>query len=231
MSPDPATAVWLSLRVGLWATLLSTPLAVGLGWVLAKREFPGKPVVSMAVLVPLVLPPVATGVLLLELLGRRSLVGGWLAQVGLPIAFTQAGAVVAAVVVGLPLYVMACRAAFEAVDTRLVETSWTCGRGRWRTFRTVTLPLALPGVAGGAVLCFARALGEFGATVVLAGNQEGSTRTISLAVYTLLDVPARGGQVGTLLWASLGLSAAALLGYELLVRWQKRRMEVLGGRG
>ena len=134
--------------------------------------------------------------------------------------------VLAAFTVGLPLYVWSARAAFEAVDPRLEEVSATLGTPPWRTFARVTLPLALPGIAGGAVLAFARALGEFGATAVVAGNMEGETRTIALAVYTLLDTPGGEGATLPLVLASLGIAAASLLGYELLSRWQRRRLEL-----
>ncbi len=222
-APNPLTAILLSLQVGLWCTLLGAPLAIGLGWLLARHRFPGRTALSTLVLAPLVMPPVVTGLLLLRLFGR----GGPLAMVHIP--FTLAGAVVAAFVVGLPLYVMAARGAFEAVDRRYEEVSWTLGVRPRRTFFRVTLPLAAPGIAAGAVLAFARALGEFGATAVLAGNVEGRTRTIALAVYTLFEAPGGEPGIAVLVWASLGVSFAALAGYEMFSRWQRRRMD--GGRG
>lgn len=227
---DPLEAVRLSLIVGAWCIVLGSPVAIGLGWLLARREFPGKAIVSAVVLAPLVLPPVVTGFLLLELLGRQSVVGGFLADVGLPIPFTLAGAVVAGLVVGLPLYVALARSAFEAVDPRYEEVSLTLGVPPWRSFLRVTLPLALPGLAGGLVLAFARALGEFGATVVVAGNTEGETRTLALAVYTLLDLPGGEDAAWKLVLASVAISAVALGGYEALTRWQKRRLELWRGR-
>jgi molybdate transport system permease protein len=226
---DPVAAVRLSLLVGAWCTALGLPVAIALGWLLARREFPGKALLSAVVLAPLVLPPVVTGLLLLALFGRNAPVGRWLADHGMPVSFTLGGAVVAAFVVGLPLYVSAARSAFEAVDPRLEEVSLTLGVRPVRTFWRVTLPLALPGLAAGAVLAFARALGEFGATTVLAGNMEGRTRTIALAVYALLDVPAGEGTAWTLVGASVGLTVLALAGYEVLLRWQRRRLG--GGRG
>jgi len=222
VSPDPASAVRLSLEVGLWCTVLGFPIAVGLGWVLARKRFVGRTALATVLLVPLVLPPVVTGYLLLGLLGRT----GPLGDLGVQVPFTLAGAVIAAFVVGLPLYVMATRHAFEAVDPRYEEVSWTLGVSPFRTFRRVTFPLALPGVAAGAVLAFARALGEFGATVVLAGNVEGETRTIALAVYTMLESPDGEGGIRTLAWASIALSFAAIAGYEACTRWQRRRLEL-----
>jgi molybdate transport system permease protein len=196
-----------------------------MGWILARRDFLGKSFVSMIVMAPLVVPPVVTGFLLLSVLGRESALGGVLAAIGLPIPFTLLGATLAALVVGFPLYVMAIRAVFDTVDRRFEEVSWTLGVPKAPTFRRISLPLALPGIAAGAVLAFARALGEFGATVVLAGNMEGETRTIALAVYSLLESPSGQGATWILVIASVMLSLVALLGFEGLSRWQRRRME------
>jgi molybdate transport system permease protein len=179
----------------------------------------------MLFMAPLVVPPVITGFLILSVLGRRSAIGGFLDGIGLPIPFTIRGAVIAAMVVGFPLYAMAIRGAFDTVDRRFEEVSWTLGVPRGLTFRRISLPLALPGIAAGAVLAFARALGEFGATVVLAGNMEGETRTIALAVYSLLESPSGRGVMWTLVIASITLSLVALLGFESLSRWQRRRLE------
>jgi molybdate transport system permease protein len=228
--PSAGSAIRLSVLVALLASLAGLPLAVGLGWVLARRDFAGKSLVSTLVLAPLVVPPVVTGFLLLSALGTQSPVGRWLDGVGLPIPFTLLGALVAAMVVGLPLYVLSVRTAFESVDPHFEEVSLTLGVPPGRTFRRISLPLALPGIAAGAVLAFARALGEFGATVVLAGNVEGETRTIALAVYTLLESPAGRGTTWILVGASVALSLAALLGYEMLSRRQRRRLEVHRGR-
>jgi molybdate transport system permease protein len=214
----------LSLQVGLLAALLGLGPAAGIGWWLARTRSPWRPLVTTAVLLPLVLPPVVTGWLLLALLGRRSLVGGALDALGLGVPFTPAAAVIAAVIVGLPLYVMSARAAFEAVDPRYEEISASLGDPPWVTFRRVTLPLAAPGLAGGAVLAFARALGELGATIVLAGNTEG-TRTLSLAVYALLDAPDGEARTVPLVLASVGLSLLSLLGYEALLAAQRRRLD------
>lgn len=229
MNLDPASAVRLSVLVGLISTLVALPAAVAVAWALARGRFRGRSLVSALILVPLVLPPVVTGLLLLRALGRGSALGGLLASVGWPVPFTLTGAVVAAMVVGFPLYVMAIRSAFEAVDPRLEEVSWTLGVPPRRTWWRVTLPLCLPGLAAGMVLAFARGLGEFGATAVLAGNMEGQTRTIALAVYTLMDAPDGEETLRLLLWASLGLAALALVGFEVMNRWQRRRLELDGG--
>jgi len=198
--------------------------------VLARKEFFGKSVIATVALVPLVLPPVVTGFILLSILGTQSPVGGWLADLGLPIPFTLLGATLAALTVGLPLYVVSVRNAFQVVDPSYEEVAWTLGRRRWPTFMRVTFPLALPGIAAGAVLAFARALGEFGATVVLAGNVEGSTRTIALAVYTLLESPQGREAIWILVGASVVLSLMALLGFEALSRHQRRQMGARHGR-
>ena len=223
---DPVSAIRLSLVVGLWCTVLGFPVAVGVGFVLARKRFFGRTLLVTLLLVPLVLPPVVTGYLMLRAFGRD----GPIAALGVDVPFTLAGAVVAAFVVGLPLYVMAARHAFEAVDPRYEEVSWTLGISPSRTFARITFPLAAPGLAAGAVLAFARALGEFGATAVLAGNLEGETRTIALAVYTLLETPGGEDAIGVLLWASLAISLAAIAGYEWLTRWQQRRLHEPGPR-
>jgi molybdate transport system permease protein len=227
---NPWSAIRLSFLVALAATVAGFIPAVWLGWTLARKEFFGKSLVATLALVPLVLPPVVTGFLLLSLLGTQSPIGAWLAGLGMPIPFTLLGATLAALVVGLPLYVVSVRNAFQAVDPRYEEVSWTLGRHPWPTFLRVSLPLALPGIAAGAVLAFARALGEFGATVVLAGNVEGSTRTIALAVYTLLESPQGREAIWVLVGASVILSLLALLGYEVLSRRQRRQMEAHHGR-
>lgn len=216
------SAIRISVQVALVATLLSVIPAVGLGWLLARRPFPGKTAVSALLLAPLVIPPVVTGFLLLNLLGTGSPVGRALAALGIPVAFTFLAAVMAAAVVGFPLFVIAVRNAFEAVDSRLEEMSWTLGARPRRTFWRVSLPLALPGIGAGAVLSFARALGEFGATVVIAGNVEGETRTIALAVYTLLESPGDSAAIWWLVGASVGISLLALAGFEYLSRRQRR---------
>ncbi|HYE78804.1 MAG TPA: molybdate ABC transporter permease subunit, partial [bacterium] len=209
-SIDPWSAVRLSLVAGAWATVLGTPVALALGWLLARTRFPGKAIVSTLTLVPLVLPPVVTGVLLLRLFGTKGPLGAPLEALGVRVPFSMAGVVLAATVMALPLYVLSVRAALTAVDPRYEEVSWTLGHGPCATFRRITLPLALPGLAAGAVLAFARALGEFGATAVLAGNIEGRTRTAPMAIYTLLEVPGREGAIGWLVGATLALALLTL---------------------
>ena len=225
--PSITSAIRLSFLVASLATVVGLLPAIGLGWLLARYDFRAKSIVSALVLAPLVIPPVVTGFLLLTILGSQSALGRLLSAVGLPVPFTILGATLAAFIVGMPLYVLAVRGAFEAVDPLYEELSWTLGVPPRQTFRRISLPLALPGIAAGAVLAFARSLGEFGATVVLAGNVEGSTRTIPLAVYTLLESPSGRDSIWVLVGASVLISLMALTGYEALSRRQRgRRLEI-----
>jgi molybdate transport system permease protein len=226
--PNPWSAIRLSFWVALAATLVGFVPAVWLGWVLARKDFFGKSLITTVALVPLVLPPVVTGFILLSVFGTQAPLGAWLSTLGIPIPFTLLGATLAAFTVGLPLYVISVRNAFQTGDPSYEEVASTLGQRPWSTFRRVSFPLALPGIAAGAVLAFARALGEFGATVVLAGNIEGSTRTIALAVYTLLESPQGREAIWILVGASVVLSLLALLGFERLSRHQRKQM---GGRG
>lgn len=223
---DPYSAIWLSLAVGIMTVVLGAPPAISLGWVLAKKSFPGKAVIGTLVQAPLVLPPVVTGLLLLTCLGKNSFIGRILLWFGITIPFSFIGCAVAGMTMGLPLFVMSARTTFELIDPRYEEVSATLGRSPWRTFFSISLPLAFPGLAAGAILSFMRALGEFGATAVLAGNMEGKTRTISLAIYTLLEMPESEERTRVLILASLLLSFAALLGYELLIRLLRRRLDL-----
>jgi molybdate transport system permease protein len=204
--------VLLSLRVAVLAVAVSLVPGVLAGWLLARWQHALRPFVRGVIMLPLVLPPVVTGYLLLFSLGRSRPLGQvWHALSGGQIAYTTGACVIAAAVVGFPLLVEAIRLSMLGVDPRLEQVSRSLGRGPVDTFFRVTLPLALPGVAAGAVLCFARALGEFGATIVLAGNVAGETRTIPVAVYTLLNV--RGGESAALrlVAVSVVLALAALL--------------------
>jgi molybdate transport system permease protein len=215
--------VLLSVRVAALSVAASLVPGVLLGWLLARWRHPLRALVQGVVMLPLVLPPVVTGYLLLFALGRsRPLGRAWHALTGGHIAYTTAACVIAAAVVGFPLLVEAVRLAMLGVDRRLEQVSRCLGRGPIDTFLRVTLPLALPGLLAGAVLCFARALGEFGATIVLAGNVAGETRTIPVAVYTLLNV--RGGEAAVLrlTGVSVALALAALLGSFWLSARQRR---------
>ena len=186
--PGILTALRLSLQTATCATLVCLALGVPLAWLLARVDIPGRRVVRAVVTVPLVLPPVVGGVALLLVFGRRGIVGGWLdSTFGITLPFTTAGVVLAEAFVAMPFLVIAVEGALRGADTRYEEAAATLGAGRWTTFTHVTLPLVAPGVAAGAVLCWARALGEFGATITFAGNFPGVTQTMPLAVYLALE--------------------------------------------
>lgn len=185
---DTAQIVWFTLRVAAGATLLLVPPGTLLAWLLARRDFRGKALVETLVALPLVIPPVATGLILLKLFSRRSPLGGFLHDLGMDVVFTWRGVVLAMLVMALPLYVRTTRVAFEQVDHRLEGIARTLGARELRVFATITLPLALRGVIGGAILAFARALGEFGATVMVAGAIPGETATLSVSIYNFVQL-------------------------------------------
>ncbi len=224
LTAEELDALRLSLRVALWSVTGSLPLAIIVAHLLARRRFPGKAALNAAVNLPLILPPVVTGYLLLLLLGRRGPVGGWLYDsFGIVLAFRWTGAALAAAVMGFPLMVQAIRLSIEAIDPRLEAAAGTLGAGRLWIFTTVTLPLALPGVLAGTILSFARSLGEFGATITFVSNIPGETRTLPLAIYTYTQVPGAEGAALRLTLVSIALALLALLGSELLGRRLQRR--------
>ena len=219
LTADEWSVVVLSLKVSLVAVALTLPAAYALAWLLARRRFPGRIVLDALVHLPLVVPPVVTGWLLLILFGRTGPIGGWLeAQLGITLVFRWTGAALAAAVMALPLMVRAMRVSLEAVDRRLVDAARSHGARPWRAFLTITLPLSAPGIAAGAMLGFARSLGEFGATITFASNIAGETRTLPLAIYSGLQMPGAEAQVARLSVISIVLSIAALIISELLVR-------------
>ena len=213
----------LSLRVAVACVLASLPPAVALGWLLARRDFPGKFLLDGLCHLPLVLPPVVTGYLLLRLFGRRGLLGPLLDGLGLSLVFDWKGAALASAVVAFPLSLRAVRLAIEDVDPRLEGVARTLGAGPVRAFFTVTLPLAASGLWVGALLAFARSLGEFGATITFVANIPGQTRTIPLAIYTSLNQPGGEEAALRLVWISVAVSLAALLGSEWAARRRKGR--------
>ena len=209
--PGVLTALRLSLQTATIATLLCLALGVPLAWLLARVEFAGRRVVRALVTVPLVLPPVVGGVALLLVFGRRGILGGWLdATFGITLPFTTTGVVLAEAFVAMPFLVIAVEGALRGADARYEEAAATLGAGRWTTFTHVTLPLVAPGIAAGAVLCWARALGEFGATITFAGNFPGRTQTMPLAVYLALETDLQAAIVLSLilLTVSVGILAA-----------------------
>jgi len=220
--------VALSLKVSAVAVGLTLPVAFALAWVLARSRVPGKVLLDALIHLPLVVPPVVTGWLLLLAFGAQGQVGGWLERVfGISVMFRWTGAAIAAAVMALPLMVRAIRLSLEAVDPRLEAAARTLGAGPWRAFAAVTLPLALPGVVAGAVLGFARSLGEFGATITFVSNIPGETQTLPLAIYAALQVPGGETAVARLAAISVLLSLAALVASEVLARRTGRGAHVL----
>ena len=219
LSPDEWTAVELSLRIAVVATACALPFGIAIGWLLARRNFWGKTILDGLVFLPLVLPPVVTGYLLLISFGRRGPVGQFLYEYfGIVLSFRWTGAALSCGVMGFPLLVRPIRLAFEAIDRRLEDAAATLGANAVLAFVTVTLPLALPGVIVGVVLCFARALGEFGATITFVSNIPGETQTISAAIYTLTQVPGGDAAAGRLVLIAIALAFAALVVSEWLSR-------------
>ncbi|MCZ7428959.1 ABC transporter permease [Micromonospora sp. WMMA1949] len=210
--PGVLTALRLSLETATVATLLCVALGVPLAWLLARVEFPGRRLVRALVTVPLVLPPVVGGVALLLVFGRRGLIGSWLDETfGVTLPFTTAGVVLAEAFVAMPFLVIAVEGALRGADPRYEEAAATLGAGRFTTFTRVTLPLVAPGVAAGAVLCWARALGEFGATITFAGNYPGRTQTMPLAVYLALETDLQAAIVLSLILLTVSVVILAAL--------------------
>jgi molybdate transport system permease protein len=219
LTADEWAIVLLSLQVACGSLAVLLVPGIAMGWLLARVPFPGRSVVDTLVHLPLVLPPVVTGYLLLLTFGRRGWLGGWLHErLGVDIAFTWKGAVIAAAAMAFPLLVRAVRLAIELGDRRLEDAARTLGAGPWRVLATITLPLALPGIIAGLVLAFARSLGEFGATITLAGNIPGESRTLPVAIYGATQTP-DGDQAATrLVVVSLAVSLVALFASEWLQR-------------
>jgi molybdate transport system permease protein len=225
LTPDEWRAVALSLRVSLWATALSLPLGIFVAYALARWQFRGKQVLNGLVHLPLILPPVVTGYLLLLTFGRRGYVGQYLDQwFGIVLAFRWTGAALAAAVMAFPLMVRAIRLAIEAVDPKLEQAAGTLGAAPVWTFFTVTLPLILPGIIAGAILAFAKAMGEFGATITFVSNIPGQTQTLPSAIYAFLQVPGGEGPAARLVLIAVALAMTALLLSEWVARAVARRI-------
>ena len=228
LSAEEWGIVLLSLKVGGVAVLAVLPLAFALAWLLARGRFPGKLLLDALVHLPLVVPPVVTGWMLLLAFAPAGPIGGLLERwFGVTVLFRWSGAAIAAGVMALPLMVRAIRLSLEGVDRRLEQAARSLGAGPVRTFATVTLPLALPGVLAGSVLGFARALGEFGATISFVSNVPGETETLPLAIYSALQVPGGEGQVLRLAAVSIAIAFIALLASELVARRTGRGNHVL----
>jgi len=219
LSPADWTAVELSLRIAIVATACALPFGLAIGWLLARKQFWGKTLLNGLVFLPLVLPPVVTGYLLLIWFGRRGPIGEFLYNTfGIVLSFRWTGAALSCGVMGFPLMVRPIRLALETVDKKLEDAAATLGANRFLVFLTITLPLALPGVIAGALLCFARALGEFGATITFVSNIPGETQTISAAIYTLTQVPGGDAAAGRLVMVAIALALAALIASEWVAR-------------
>ena len=225
LSPQEWTAVALSLKVALWATLLSLPVGIAVALALARGNFPGKQLLNGLVHLPLILPPVVTGYLLLIAFGRQGAIGSLLDKwFGVVLAFRWTGAVLAAAVMAFPLMVRAIRLAIEAVDPKLEQAASTLGANRFWTFMFVTLPLILPGIIAGAVLAFAKAMGEFGATITFVANIPGETQTLPSAVYAFLQVPGGEASAVRLIAVSIIVAIAALAVSEFVATRVARRI-------
>lgn len=225
LSPDEWVAVRLSLLVASTAMLVSLPFGIAIAWLLARGRFWGKSLLDAAVHLPLILPPVVTGYLLLLSFGRKGPIGAWLeAWFGVVLSFRWTGAVLASAIMGFPLLVRAIRLSIEAVDRKLEDAAGTLGARPFEVFLVVTLPLCLPGILAGMILCFAKAMGEFGATITFVSNIPGETQTLPSAIYTFTQVP--GGEAGAmrLTLISIALSVTALFASEALARRVSRRV-------
>ncbi|PKH21012.1 molybdate ABC transporter permease subunit [Enterobacterales bacterium CwR94] len=218
-------ALLLSLQVSLVAVAVSLPFGILCAWILVRCRFPGKALFDSLIHLPLVLPPVVIGYLLLVMLGRRGVIGEWLYDwFGFSFSFSWRGAALASAVIAFPLMVRAIRLALEAVDEKLEQAARTLGASRLRVFFTITLPLTLPGLIAGTVLAFARSLGEFGATITFVSNIPGETRTIPLAMYTLIETPGAEADAGRLCVIAIILALLSLLFSEWLTRWGQKRL-------
>jgi molybdate transport system permease protein len=219
LTPDEWVAIRLSLRIALVATAVALPFGVAVAWLLARKNFWGKALLDGLVHLPLVLPPVVTGYLLLISFGRKGPIGAFLAETfGIVFSFRWTGAALACGVMGFPLLVRAVRLSLEAIDRRLEDAAATLGASRLWVFATVTLPLALPGVIAGVVLCFAKALGEFGATITFVSNIPGETQTLSAAIYTYTNVPGGDAAAGRLVVVAIAIALVALIASEWFAR-------------
>ncbi len=225
LTPNDWQAVALSLRVSFWATLLSLPLGIWVAYLLARRNFWGKQALNGLVHLPLILPPVVTGYILLLTFGRKGFVGQYLDMIGIVLAFKWTGAVLAAAVMAFPLMVRTIRLSIEAVDQKLEEAASTLGASPIRVFVTVTLPLILSGILAGAILAFAKAMGEFGATSTFVANIPGQTQTLPSAIHSVLQVPNGDAQALRLVWVAIAVALSALVLSEVLARHLAQRIK------
>lgn len=228
LSPSEYSAMMLSLKISLWSVGIILIPGIFMGWVLARHDFMGKSLLDGLLHLPLVLPPVVTGYLLLLLLGRQGAVGKWLyQQFDLTLAFSWRGAVVATALMSFPLMVRSIRLSISNIDIKLEQVARSLGASAFNTFFAITLPLAIPGIISGSVLAFARSLGEFGATITFVGNIEDETRTLPLAIYSYIQIPDGSDSAQRLLIISVILALGALLFSDLI---ERRAVKYLGGK-
>ena len=225
LSPEELEALQLSLKVSFWAVGISLPFGILTAWCLARLEFPGKVLIDAIIHVPLVVPPVVVGYMLLLLLGRNGALGSWLHDtLGITVGFSWQGAAVAAAVMAFPLMVRAIRLSLESVDRRMEQTARTLGAGPVDVFFSITLPLSGSGIVAGTILAFARALGEFGATITFVSSIPGETTTLPLALYSLAQIPGEEGGALRLMIISVTVAFTAMVAAEIIARRVRRRI-------
>ncbi len=224
LSPVEIRALCLSLKVAFWCTLLGSLPAIGLAWLLARRNFWGKSLLEAFVYLPMILPPVVLGYLLLVMFGRNGWIGQWLQPLGIQLAFHWTGAVLASWLMSLPLFVQPIRLALQNVDVRLEQAAQTLGASPWRAFLTITIPLCMPAILMGAVLAFGRSLGEFGATITFVGNIDGETRTLPLAIYAAIQSPDGETLALRLVILSITVALLTLWASQWLARRSQQRL-------
>ncbi|WP_044740735.1 molybdate ABC transporter permease subunit [Bacillus mycoides] len=223
LSPEELSALYLSAKVGLFATLLSLPFAIALAWVLARYEFRLKFLLEAILQMPMVLPPVVLGYLLLVLFGQQGWIGRYLNELGIQVVFNWKGAVLASMIVAFPLMVQPIRLSFQLINQQLEQVAATLGASPIRVFCSISLPLAIPGIIIGSILCFSRSLGEFGATITFVGNIPDETRTIPIAIYSFLQQPNGEEMAMRLVALSMLLAFSALIAnYMILQKYQKQ---------
>ncbi|MBV6550175.1 molybdate ABC transporter permease subunit [Acinetobacter sp. UGAL515B_02] len=224
LTPEEISALYLSAKVGLFATLVNLPFAIFVAWILARYEFRLKVILESLLQLPMILPPVVLGYLLLILFGNRGIVGQFLSEWGIQLAFNWKGAVIASMVVAFPLMVQPIRLSFQLINQQLEQIAQTLGASPIQAFFSISLPLALPGVLIGSILCFSRSLGEFGATITFVGNIPDETRTVPIAIYSLLQQPDGESMAMRLVLLSVGLAFAALVANHLILKCYQQRL-------
>ena len=224
LTPEEISALYLSAKVGLFATLVNLPFAIFVAWILARYEFRLKVILESLLQLPMILPPVVLGYLLLILFGNRGIVGQFLSEWGIQLAFNWKGAVIASVVVAFPLMVQPIRLSFQLINQQLEQIAQTLGASPIQAFFSISLPLALPGVLIGSILCFSRSLGEFGATITFVGNIPDETRTVPITIYSLLQQPDGESMAMRLVLLSVGLAFAALVANHLILKRYQQRL-------